>query len=199
MAIGYDNVTRKVLNGTAIENSTNNGTKYYIANCITCGEDLSKHDEDEVIWFQPPSRSNGAYVCAKCLKSHKASEKYVGAKQSNGANFTVSFTVNADDIDTLAYGCSFPYFNYRNCGKMVKITSAKVINNSAMIKILNGFSAYGLNRTVTFTFYGKTVKCHMGNASDVIREAQKLLDCVEGSKPYKKHVETLTNLGAIIE
>lgn len=191
-----DNKTRKIINGTAMLTEQNRGTSPELAKCSckACTNALG----NEKIFFQMPSQPNGIYFCRKCLRNHDLLVREYGSN-SKVSDFSVSFTIANNEIDALAYGCQFPYLAYTNKGIHVLVTSATFTSNNAIIKVLNGLNAFGLDRKITISFKECYVVCKVSNANDVIRATQSLLSVNYGTKAYNKHLETLKDLKAIIK
>lgn len=189
---------RKIVRMLASEkmNSVVNLGTTYVGKCPCCNK-VTDGTTENTIKFDG-TRQGVVYFHKACLFNHNASENSVGKSESKTRNFVVNTTISADDLTALSYVGTFPYFNVKNWGVMVRVESVKVINNSAMNKILSGLVAFGDNRKITIEFDGGLViETKVSTANDCIDLINKMDMVYEGGNAWNKHFEKLVAIATI--
>lgn len=148
------NVERKIVDGSAIQNSVNIGTRLGVCPCChgACGE----------TWFIP-SQPNGVKAHKACLNAWRGLAE-VG-KNSKSADVKVAFTCNLSD-EARVY---LAHNNIFSCEGNA-FTSAICHNRCGINKVLSGLVAYGYGDVAIFLDFsnGRKIRCTMSQGADVM-------------------------------
>lgn len=164
------NTERKIINGTAEIQVSDESLGKGISRCWCCGDIIT--DDADHYMFRAPSRVNAVHMHETCMNNFKGDTE-IGSNSKN-PNIRVTYSIDVADTEARAYAVFSCRHSTKYCGFMYKVTSPIYTSNNAFTKHFNGLTAYGLDRKCTLECNGRQYVTTIANVIEVAKVAQKV-------------------------